>query len=275
MKKIDLTYETLVKLYNQKNKGITAEEIADQINIQRSNASSYLNILCKDNKVQKLNTRPVVFKPVMTNNLTAFNYDTKNVFNIIGHDKSLKISIEQAKAAIMYPPNGLNTIILGPTGVGKSMFANLMYKYAVEMKKLSADAPFITFNCADYANNPQLLMSELFGVEKGAYTGAEKGKDGLLKKADRGILFLDEVHRLPPEGQEMLFTFIDKGVFRKLGSTEKIISAKVRIIAATTEEPKSSLLDTFIRRIPMTIKLPPLAERTLKERYELINYFFR
>lgn len=274
MKKIDLTYETLVKLYNQKNKGITAEEIADQINIQRSNASSYLNILCKDNKAQKLNTRPVVFKPVMTNNLTAFNYDTKNVFNIIGYDKSLKISIEQAKAAIMYPPNGLNTIILGPTGVGKSMFANLMYKYAVEMKKLSADAPFITFNCADYANNPQLLMSELFGVEKGAYTGAEKAKDGLLKNADRGILFLDEVHRLPPEGQEMLFTFIDKGVFRKLGSTEKIISAKVRIIAATTEEPKSSLLDTFIRRIPMTIKLPPLAERTLKERYELINYFF-
>lgn len=274
MKKIDLTFKSLIKLYNIKNTGITAEEIAAEIGIQRSNASSYLNLLCKNNKAEKINTRPVVFKPIKTNNSNTFYPDPKDVFNIIGYDKSLKVSIEQAKAAIMYPPNGLNTIILGPTGVGKSMFASLMYKFSIMSRRLPANAPFITFNCADYANNPQLLMSELFGVEKGAYTGATKDKDGLLKKADSGILFLDEIHRLPPEGQEMLFTFIDKGIFRKLGSTDKTESVNVRIIAATTEDPKSSLLDTFIRRIPMTIKLPSLSERTLYERYDLINYFF-
>lgn len=274
MKKIDIVYESLIQLFNEKNKGISAEEIAEKIDIQRTNASSYLNLLCKQNKIEKINSRPVVFIPKQNEDSLTISYDSYNVFNIIGCDKSLKLPIEQAKAAIIYPPDGLNTIILGPTGAGKSMFANLMYKYSIESGRLNENAPFITFNCADYANNPQLLMSELFGVEKGAYTGADKETDGLLKKADNGILFLDEIHRLPPEGQEMLFTFIDKGCFRKLGSVNKEINAKVRIIAATTENPNSSLLDTFTRRIPMTIKLPALSERTLYERYELVNYFF-
>ena len=73
----------------------------------------------------------------------------------------------------------------------------------------------------------------------------------------------------------MLFTFIDKGKFRPLGESEKEISVKVQIIAATTEEPKSYLLKTFTRRIPMTITLPPLKERTLKERYELLEEFIK
>lgn len=67
------------------------------------------------------------------------------------------------------------------------------------------DAPFKSFNCADYYNNPQLLMSQLFGYAKGAFTGADQDHEGLVEKADGGVLLLDEVHRLPPEGQEMLF----------------------------------------------------------------------
>ncbi|MBQ5834924.1 MAG: sigma 54-interacting transcriptional regulator, partial [Bacteroidaceae bacterium] len=64
----------------------------------------------------------------------------------------------------------MNCLILGSTGVGKSMFASLMHDYAVEMEIKPADSPFIIFNCADYTNNPQLLTSQLFGVKKGAYT---------------------------------------------------------------------------------------------------------
>lgn len=92
------------------------------------------------------------------------------------------------------------------------MFAEVMYSFAKEIGRIKRNAPFVTFNCADYANNPQLLMSQLFGVKKGAYTGADKDRMGLVEKADGGILFLDEVHRLPPEGQEMLFYLIDKGL---------------------------------------------------------------
>lgn len=155
------------------------------------------------------------------------------------------------------------------------MFAEMMYNFAKESKSINEDAPFVRFNCADYADNPQLVVAQIFGVKKGAFTGADKDKDGLLKKADGGILFLDEVHRLSPQGQEMLFTFIDNGTFRKLGDTDTQIKASVQIISATTEDIQSFMLKTFTRRIPMTITLPPLRQRTLEERYLLLESFIR
>lgn len=164
---------------------------------------------------------------------------------------------------------------MGETGVGKSMFAEAMYYFAKESHILNEKSSFIRFNCADYADNPQLVIAQIFGVKRGAFTGADRDKDGLLKKANGGILFLDEIHRLSPQGQEMLFTFIDKGIFRPLGETEKFEEASVQIIAATTENPKSYLLQTFTRRIPMTIVLPPLRERTIEERYALLEEFIK
>ncbi|WP_202945799.1 sigma 54-interacting transcriptional regulator [Acetonema longum] len=153
------------------------------------------------------------------------------------------------------------------------MFAELMCCFAKESNVIDADAPFIRLNCADYADNPQLVMAQIFGVKKGAYSGADADREGLLKKADKGIFFLDEVHRLSPQGQEMLFTYMDKGCFRPLGETEKLVYAEVQIITATTEDPQSMLLKTFTRRIPMTITLPSLKERSLKERYGLLGEF--
>lgn len=94
-----------------------------------------------------------------------------------------------------------------------------------------------------------------------------------MKKADGGILFLDEIHRLSPQGQEILFTYIDKGYFRKLGDTENLIKVKSQIIAATTEDTQSYLLKTFARRVPMIINIPVLKDRTMNERYYLIQKF--
>ena len=82
---------------------------------------------------------------------------------------SLKIAIEKAKASILYPPNGMHTLLLGETGVGKSMFASLMHEYAIEVEQLPKDAPFIVFNCADYANNPQLLLGNYLGLKRSLY----------------------------------------------------------------------------------------------------------
>lgn len=153
------------------------------------------------------------------------------------------------------------------------MFAEAMYAFATESGMLATDAPFVRFNCADYADNPQLLVAQIFGVKKGAFSGADADKRGLIAEADGGIFFLDEIHRLSPQGQELLFTFIDKGVYRPLGYTGEMRTAAVQIIAATTENPDSVLLDTFTRRIPMTIVLPPLRSRSLEERFSLVQGF--
>lgn len=185
---------------------------------------------------------------------------------------SLFHQIEQGKATILYPGDGMHMLLLGETGVGKSLFADLLHKYGIQSGKLAEASPFIQFNCADYAHNPQLLMSQLFGHVKGAYTGAETNKTGLLEKANGGILFLDEIHRLPIEGQEMLFTYIDRGVFRRLGESEKDHHANVLIIGATTEK-KDTLLKTFIRRLPIIIDLPSLRERSIEERHQLFDTF--
>jgi len=197
-----------------------------------------------------------------------------NLREIIGYHGSLRNQIRQAEAAILYPPHGLHTLILGPSGVGKSFFAEAMYNFAINSFNFKNNAPFIVFNCADYAENPQLLLSQLFGYVKGAFTGANKDKIGIVEKANGGILFLDEVHRLPNEGQEILFHLLDKGKYRRLGETENSRIANVMVTAATTEDPGSSLLLTFRRRIPMIIDLPSINDRPINERYILIENFF-
>jgi transcriptional regulator with AAA-type ATPase domain/transcriptional regulatory protein LevR len=197
----------------------------------------------------------------------ATSFDT-----LIGGEEGLKVAIQQAKAAMLYPPRGLHTLLHGPSGVGKTTFARLMHAFAVEQRALPVDAPFISFNCADYAGNPQLLMAHLFGVVRGAYTGADRDREGLVEQANRGILFLDEVHRLPPEGQEMLFYLMDRERFRRLGEVQERKSSLL-LLAATTEDPTIALLPTFRRRIPMTITLPGLRERTSMERYALLRAF--
>lgn len=276
MKKIEQIYDILLSEAKRHPEGLTASELSERLGIDRANTSRYLNQLFLEGKVEKNDGRPVRYLAKGQKRKAAPVVDQKFSLDLlIGADKSLNVPIQQAKAAILYPPRGLHTLILGETGVGKSMFAELMYAFSTEVGMIPTTAPFIRFNCADYAENPQLLVSQIFGVKRGAYTGAEKDKEGLLKKADGGILFLDEVHRLSNQGQEMLFTFIDKGYFRRLGDSDEKVFAEVQIIAATTEDPVSALLSTFTRRIPMTIHLPNLKERGLKDRYKLIEIFLK
>lgn len=247
--------------------GISAQEIADQLQLDRANVSSDLNALVKQGLLHKAGNRPVLFSlPDQSKQNDVDTFTQKN--------PSLKNSIEQAKAAVLYPPQRMHILLSGQTGVGKSMFAEIIYRFSQEQQRIADDAKLVTFNCADYASNPQLILGQLFGVREGAYTGAVTSRSGLIEEADGGILFLDEIHRLSPEAQEMLFTFIDKKVFHALGETSFDRTADVQLICATTEDILSSLLQTFTRRIPMKIHLPALEERGLNERLNLISGFF-
>ncbi|BEU88905.1 sigma 54-interacting transcriptional regulator [Selenomonas sp. TAMA-11512] len=286
--------------------GYDASYIAEFLGLDRANTSRELNALSRDGLLVRIAGRPVRFRiethpaaalntlsaeeppdaepgtdpeeqalPAAESMLEASEAPLSIFSRMIGYDQSLKMPIQQAKAAVLYPPHGLHTLIVGATGGGKTTLAKVMYLYAKEMHRLDSDAPYVIFNCADYAKNPQLLLSHLFGHKKGAFTGANEEREGIVEKADGGILFLDEIHRLPPEGQEMLFSLIDRGEYYRLGDTEHIRSADILILAATTEQPNTAILKTLLRRIPNVIKMPDLKERSLEERYYLIKSFFQ
>lgn len=302
MKRINKIHQLLISLSEGLDKkkiletqGITTEELSEALGYLRSNVSFDLNKLAEDGLVVKIKKRPVRFidKQKVENLFgvsiegTAIYHDINEMLKkhdiipppgksvsgndffseMIGCDQSLKTPVEQAKAAVMYPPYGLPTLIIGATGVGKSLFARLMYDFARDEDLINGD--FILFNCADYYNNPQLLISHLFGHIKGAFTGATSDKEGLIEKANGGVLFLDEIHRLPPEGQEMVFYTLDSGNFSRLGETERTRTSRFRFICATTEDPESALLKTFVRRLPAIITLPALHARSAQEKFEL------
>lgn len=266
--------------------GMTLSEIARQVGATRSALVPTLNRLVAAGQVRRTTSRPARFFLVVPARLSEATSETAPpsaahvrsapaALDAFAKDNpSLYRCVELAKAAVVYPPSGMSMLIHGPTGTGKSMFARMVHAYAVSVGALDEGAPFVAFNCADYADNPQLLASELMGTRKGAYTGADEDRPGLLEKADGGMLFLDEAHRLPPQGQEMLFNYMDRGVFSRLGDSVAERTARVRLVFATTEDPATSLLGTFMRRVPMVLEMPALAQRSTEERFALIARFF-
>ena len=267
--------------------GVTAQDISEVFEIKRNVASHYLNRLEKEGKLQKGTTRPVCFSVIEKENRNQKEVgnvesrkmeeksDVSTFSNFIGSNGSMEQIIEKCKAAVNYPVNGLTMIICGASGVGKSYLASLIHQYAKEVGVIEKDAPFVVLNCADYANNSELLSSVLFGHVKGAFTGANEEKKGLLAEADGGYLFLDEVHNLSAENQEKLFLLIDSQKYRMLGDSKNWQKARVRLLFATTEDIQSTLLATFRRRIPFEIRIPDFLERSYGERFLLVATFFQ
>lgn len=272
----------------------TAGYLARRFAMQRNTASHYLNQLVAQDVLVKINTRPVYFLhkaafcqqffPLSRSEYASMaellaesdrQPEQADHFSLLtGHDGSLRKPIEQMKTALFYPNGGLPLLIVGDSGTGKSYMAELMHEFAIAQGLLAPDAPFVCFNCAQYASNPELLAANLFGYVKGAFTGAQGDKAGAFEAANGGVLFLDEVHRLDAQGQEKLFTWLDRKEIYRVGETAQGMPISLRLVFATTEDIHSTFLTTFIRRIPILISLPDLQNRSRGEKEALTLQFF-
>jgi predicted transcriptional regulator len=166
-----------------------------------------------------------------------------------------------------------NVLITGETGVGKDKIANIIQKNSTRSMK-----PFLKINCAAIA--PNLMESEFFGYEKGAFTGANaNGKKGYFEAADGGIIFLDEVGELPLDIQAKLLRVTQDGEFQRVGGTSTI-KTNVRLISATNRdlqgliESKEFRQDLYYRLNVVQIRVPSLAERK-NEIPAFVNYFLQ
>ncbi|MFQ5713434.1 MAG: sigma-54-dependent transcriptional regulator [Candidatus Scalinduaceae bacterium] len=189
--------------------------------------------------------------------------------DIIGQSDAIRNVI---KLAEQVAPSQASILIQGDSGTGKEAIASLIHKIGPRK-----DKPFIKVSCA--ALPETLLESELFGYEKGAFTGAVSQKEGRFELADEGTLFLDEVGEITPTLQVKLLRVLQEGKFERLGGT-KILRSNVRIISATNINLTNAIKqkrfreDLYYRLNVITINIPPLRER--KEDIPLlVSYFMK
>ncbi len=150
-------------------------------------------------------------------------------------------------------------LLLGESGVGKECVAQYLHQYSKRW-----DRPFVVVDCGVLGE--QLIESELFGYEKGAFTGADRRKQGLIEAADGGTLFIDEIGELPTELQTKLLRVLESGTIRRIGETE-YRQVDVRIVAATNKDLRTLSQqgrfreDLYYRLSAFPVTIPPLRER--------------
>jgi Nif-specific regulatory protein len=176
--------------------------------------------------------------------------------NIIGNSGVMRQVYDQVSQVAR---SNATVLLRGESGTGKEMIA-----HAIHYNSLRSKQPFVKVNCA--ALPETLIESELFGYERGAFTGAERRKKGRFEMADGGTIFLDEIGDLPPQTQIKLLRVIQEREFERLGGTETI-KVNVRLITATNKNLEKGIQngsfreDLFYRLNVFTIFLPPLRER--------------
>lgn len=161
--------------------------------------------------------------------------------------------------ALQVAASDLPVLITGPNGAGKEKYAQILHANS-DVR----DGPFVALNCGALPHD--LIEAELFGAEAGAYTGANKAREGKFEAADGGTLFLDEIGTLPPSGQVKLLRVLETGRFERLGGNRER-SVHVRVVSATNADLRAMIgdgrfrEDLYYRLDGIELRLPPLAQR--------------
>ncbi len=177
-------------------------------------------------------------------------------FKLIGRSKAMESLYRQLE---LVAPTRASVLITGESGTGKEIVANALHEHSPR-----ADKPFLPINCA--AIPAEILESELFGHEKGAFTGAAQRKLGKFELAHRGTLFLDEIGEMPIEMQAKLLRVLEQREFMRVGGTTNV-KVDIRLIAATNAELETAVeekrfrRDLYYRLKVVTLQIPPLRER--------------
>ena len=209
--------------------------------------------ILRDNQEARRN--PPSEAPSMTNG-KASSAAAEGDIGIIGSCAAMQDLYDKIRKV---SPTDSNVLIQGESGTGKELVARALHNLSKRAK-----APLISVNCA--AIPETLIESELFGHEKGAFTGASAGRAGLVEAADGGTLFLDEIGELPLEAQARLLRVLQEGEIRRVGSVQSQ-KVDVRLIAATHRDLKTLAKtgqfreDLYYRLHVIALKLPPLRER--------------
>jgi two-component system response regulator AtoC len=175
---------------------------------------------------------------------------------VVGNSSSWRQALTQAAQVA---PTDATVLLLGESGTGKEVVARFVHRASPR-----PDGPFVALNCA--ALPEQLLEAELFGYERGAFTGATQGKPGRLEQAAGGVLFLDEVAEMSVQAQAKFLRVIEEREFQRLGGT-RVLKTDARIIAATNRDLRKAMErgqfreDLYYRLNVFAIHLPPLRER--------------
>src|SRR5919109_3151495 len=175
---------------------------------------------------------------------------------IVGQSPSLRATLDIIRQAA---PSSATVLLLGESGTGKELFARALHEHSPR-----AQGPFVPINCA--AIPETILESELFGYERGAFTGAVQRKEGRIERAQGGTLFLDEVGELTPSVQVKLLRFLQDGQIERLGGTSPI-NVDCRVVAATNRDLLAQVKegrfreDLFYRLNVIQVQLPPLRDR--------------
>ncbi|MEG0077316.1 PTS sugar transporter subunit IIA [Anaerorhabdus sp.] len=242
----------LIRVINdllEKNDHISDRALTKQLNDAQFIVGKYV--------VSKIRTELQNKYPKMNENQNAFHH-------IIGEKGSLKNIIQQAIAAVSYPPNGLHCCLMGGFGSGRSVLVYAMAEYA---KILNQDkiVPVYEIDCIDYLERPLILLENLFGKENTA---------GYIEQEELAFIYVKNIEFFPPQGLEVLYRYLDKRQFTRLNDNATIRTSRALIISSIHMKATSTVSKEILRHFAMKIEMPKYINRTLTERIEYIKQAF-